>query len=64
MIMVLGFLEAAYEFFTRDQLNGRWHRHLPGAPDLHDTSEAGSTPVSLPEFLDEVEMILAEKGLP
>jgi hypothetical protein len=50
--------------FARDQLNGIWHRHLTSSPDVHDTSDEGLKPVSLPEFLDEVEIILAEMGLP
>jgi len=32
--------------------------------DQHDTCPAGQKPVTLPEFLDEVEMVLAAMGLP
>jgi hypothetical protein len=50
--------------YARDQLGGNWHRHNHTAPDQHDTSPAGQKPVTLPEFLDEVEMVLAAMGLP
>jgi hypothetical protein len=50
--------------YARDQLGGLWHRHTVDAPDLHDTSHEGSRPVTLSEFLDEVEDILAAMGLP
>ena len=33
-------------------------------PDEHDSGEAGSTPVTLGEFLDEVETVLSELDLP
>ena len=50
--------------YGRDQLGGRWHRHRAEAPDVHDTSADGSRSVELPEFLDEVEAVLAAMGLP
>ena len=50
--------------YARDQLGGRWHRHTAEEPDLHDTSADGSRSVELAEFLDEVEAVLAEMGLP
>jgi hypothetical protein len=50
--------------YARDQLGSRWHRHTAEAPDVHDTSVDGSRAVELPEFLDEVEAVLAEMGLP
>ncbi len=50
--------------YARDQLGGLWHRHTVDAPELHDNSYEGSRPVTLPEFLDEVEDILAAMGLP
>jgi hypothetical protein len=50
--------------YARDQLGGVWHRHAAAAPDLHDTSAEGRRPVSLSEFLDEVETVLAALGLP
>jgi hypothetical protein len=33
-------------------------------PDLHNGGHEGRQPVGLAEFLDEVEIILAEMGLP
>jgi len=50
--------------YARDQLAGVWHRHAPAAPEAHDTSADGRRPVSLAEFLDEVEDVLAALGLP
>jgi hypothetical protein len=50
--------------YARDQLGGEWHRHTPADPELHDKSEEGIKPVSLTEFLDEVELILADLNLP
>jgi hypothetical protein len=50
--------------YARDQVGGRWHRHTLSHPEQHDTSPAGRRPIDLPEFLDEVESILATLGLP
>ena len=50
--------------YARDQLAGVWHRHTLAAPEAHDTSAYGRRPVSLAEFLDEVEDVLAALGLP
>jgi hypothetical protein len=50
--------------YARDQLGGIWHRHIKDHPELHDTSEAGRKLITLDEFLDEVEMILAELNMP
>lgn len=50
--------------YGRDHLGGVWHRHTVDAPHLHDTGSEGRQSVSLSEFLDEVEIILAEKNLP
>jgi len=50
--------------YARDQLGGVWHRHTVDAPHLHDTSEDGRKAVGLPQFLDEVEVVLSALGLP
>ena len=50
--------------YGRDQLDGIWHRHTANAPDEHDYSKAGRKIVTLAEFLDEVETVLAERDLP
>lgn len=50
--------------YGRDYLGGIWHRHPVGTAHTHDTSAEGRRPISLSEFLDEVEIILAEKNLP
>jgi hypothetical protein len=50
--------------YARDQLDGVWHRHAADAPHRHDTSLEGRQPVNLSEFLNEVETVLAMRGLP
>jgi hypothetical protein len=40
-----------------------WHRHPHSAPDNHDFSAEGARPVSLTEFLDEVQHILTAEGI-
>jgi hypothetical protein len=50
--------------FARDEVDGRWHRHIHTAPEKHDFSDEGQRAVELSEFLDEVEKVLAELRLP
>ncbi|HEY1408049.1 MAG TPA: hypothetical protein VF434_03860 [Promineifilum sp.] len=50
--------------YGRDHLGGSWHRHRAADPEAHDRSLEGRQAVSLGEFLDEVELVLAELGLP
>ena len=50
--------------YARDQLDGVWHRHTAADPQVHDTSAEGRSSVSLAEFLDEVEDVLAAFDLP
>jgi len=50
--------------YARDQLSGVWHRHTAVAPHVHDTSAEGRRPITLSEFLDEVETVLAAMDLP
>jgi hypothetical protein len=50
--------------YARDQLAGAWHRHTSVAPESHDTGADERRPVSLGEFLNEVEDVLAALGLP
>jgi hypothetical protein len=54
----------AQRIYARDQVAGIWHRHPANAPHLHDTSNEGRRPINLSDFLDEVETVLAEIGLP
>ena len=49
---------------ARDEVNGRWHKHVHAAPETHDFSADGQRVVTLYEFLDEVEEILAGLNLP
>ena len=57
-------LHAGQRIYARDPLGGVWHRHTAAAPHLHDTSDEGRRSVSLSEFLDEVETVLAAMSLP
>ncbi len=50
--------------YARDQIGDVWHRHTATAPQQHDHSAEGRRPVSLSEFLDEVESVLTRAGLP
>ena len=50
--------------YARDQVGGKWHRHTIAQPAAHDVSLEGSRAINLPQFLDEVESILAALGLP
>jgi hypothetical protein len=54
----------AQRLYGRDQVGGRWHRHTLAQPAVHDVSPEGCRAVDLPQFLDEVESILAALGLP
>ena len=49
--------------YARDELAGEWHRHPAPDPSQHDTSADGQRQVTLEEFLNEVESILAEQSL-
>jgi hypothetical protein len=60
----LALIQNGQRLYGRDQLGGVWHRHAADAPDLHDTSPLGQRAVTLPEFLNEVENVLADLGLP
>lgn len=50
--------------FDRDQLGGSWHRHTALEPEDHDRSAEGRLAVTLADFLNEVEAVLVELGLP
>lgn len=50
--------------YGRDQLGSVWHRYSVSRPEAHDKSELGRQAVTVEAFLNEVEAILAELGLP
>ena len=50
--------------YALDQVESRWHRHTIVQPDDHDVSPEGRRAVDLPQFIDEIESILAALGLP
>lgn len=49
--------------YGRDNDGKGWHRHPHSAPDSHDFSDGGTRPVSLAEFLNEVQQILTRAGI-
>ncbi|MEA3341374.1 MAG: hypothetical protein U9R15_15525 [Chloroflexota bacterium] len=49
--------------YGRDNDGTGWHRHPHSAPNSHDFSDEGTRPVSLAEFLDEVQQILTVEGI-
>ena len=60
----LALIHNGSRLFARDEVDGRWHRHVHSAPKEHDFSKEGQRAVTLAEFLDEVEKILSELDLP
>lgn len=60
----LSLIHNRQRIYGRDYLGGVWHRHTVDAPHLHDTSSQGRQSVSLSEFLDEIEAVLAGMDLP
>ena len=60
----LALIHNGQRLFARDELDGHWHRHTLASPEEHDTSSDGCKPVTLAEFLDEVEQVLAALDLP
>lgn len=49
--------------YGRDNDGAGWHRHRHSDPGGHDAGEDGVRPVSLAEFLDEVQQILTAEGV-
>jgi len=49
--------------YGRDCETSNWHRHPVGEPAMHDASPEGAQPVSVEEFLTEVQAILIEAAL-
>ena len=49
--------------YGRDCYNGNWHLHPYDDPSKHDTSKEGKKMLSIEEFVDEVEEILANLHL-
>ena len=60
----LALIHNGQRLFGRDELDGNWHRHTQIQPEDHDTSSDGCKPVTLAEFLDEVEQVLTTLDLP
>jgi hypothetical protein len=49
--------------YGRDNDGTGWHRHPHTTPEDHDLSDEGTRPVSLTEFLEEVQQILTTAGI-
>lgn len=49
--------------YARDCVGGVWHRHLYRDSDAHDFSAEGARPVTVVEFLIEVQELVEEAGL-
>ena len=50
--------------YARDcQFCRNWHRHSFDQPDVHNTSPAGSRPIDVEEFLEEVQEIVEREEL-
>jgi hypothetical protein len=60
----LSLILSGRRIYSRDQVGGKWHRHTLIDPEYHDTSSEGQREISLYEFLNEVEAILAQLDLP
>jgi len=60
----LALIHNGARIYGRDQVGGAWHRHDHAAPDRHDTTPDGQESVTLAQFLDEAETVMASTGLP
>jgi len=60
----LALIQNEKRIYGRDRLGNSWHRHTVQNPDDHDRTKEGMLAVSLSEFQNEVESVLAELGLP
>jgi len=49
--------------YGRNSHRGSWHRHPVERPWEHDTSREGTRPVSVSEFMKEIDKIVLEKRL-
>lgn len=49
--------------YGRDNDGKGWHRHPHSTPESHDFSDEGARPVTLTEFLEEVQQILTAEGI-
>jgi len=58
-VLVLG----RQRLYARDCVGGVWHRHPYDDPDAHDFSSEGARPVTMVEFLIEVQELVEEAGL-
>jgi hypothetical protein len=56
-------IQAGRRIFARDELGGAWHRHPVADPEFHNASAENRRPVTLEEFMDEVEQVIDELGL-
>jgi hypothetical protein len=58
-VLILG----RQRLYARDCVGGAWHRHSYDDPDAHDFSAEGVRPVTVMEFLAEVQEFIEGAGL-
>jgi len=58
-VLVLGH----QRLYGRDCAGGAWHRHPKSDPDAHDSSVEGAKPITVEEFLTEVQELVEEMDL-
>ncbi len=56
-------IHRSQRLYGRDEYRGIWHRHPLSEPEHHNSSSEGSQPISLTEFLAEVDNLLHAEGL-
>jgi len=59
LVLVLG----RQRLYARDCVGGAWHRHPADNPDVHDFSAAGATPITIADFLAEVQELIEQMSL-
>ena len=59
LVLVLG----RQRLYGRDCVGGVWHRHPHDNPDAHDFSPAGANPVTVADFLGEVQELVEQMDL-
>jgi len=59
LVLVLG----RQRLYARDCVGGAWHRHPHDNPDAHDFSPTGANPVTVADFLGEVQELVEQMDL-
>ena len=59
----LALIHGSQRLYGRDEYKGIWHRHPFSEPEHHNGSPEASRPISLAEFLAEVDSLLHAQSL-